>query len=245
MTAGAKHPSERLPGGAPKLPGFWQTFLLVYGKDTRVEWRSPGALVAPPFFGLILAAVYAYALDSTVWQNLANLNGALLATLFFTSAFASARNMQNEKEDGALRVMLTAPADGMGLYLGKSIALWQLQAGFAVVSVPLYHILLRGQWPTGQLMLAPLVFLPVCALSLAALGVLLSYVASGNRLREILLPLLLFPVSLPVMILAVEGMRGALSPGPFVWSSLWVALAPAAIFLALGSILYPLLASED
>ena len=235
------------PTAAPRpavLPGFWQSLLAVYGKDARAEWRSPGALIAPPFFALVLAALYGYALQPAVFQDLRNLNGTLLATLFFTSAFVSARNIQAEKEDGALRVMLACPGDPMGIYLGKTIALWQMQAGFALAYTPLYHLFLRGRFPPAGSLLAPMVFLSAAALSLAALGVLLSYVAAGNRLREMLLPLLLFPVALPVLMLAADAMAVPFEKS-FPWTNLAVLLSPAVLFLALGSALYAYLAADE
>lgn len=228
----------------PRLPGFWQTFCTVYGKDSRAELRSPGAFVAPPFFALVLAALYGYVLQPSVFADLRNLHGALLATLFFTSAFVSARNIQAEKEDGALRVMLACPGDPMGMYLGKTLALWQMQAGFALAYTPLYHLFLRGRMPTLGVMAAPILFLSVAAVSLAALGVLLSYVAAGNRLREMLLPLLLFPVALPVLILAADAMAVA-GATAFPWTNLAVLLSPGVLFLALGSALYTSLAAEE
>lgn len=225
------------------IPGFRQTFFTVYGKDTKAEWKSPGALVAPPFFAVVLAALYGYAFQAGVFQDLRNLNGALIATLFFTSAFVSARNIQAEKEDGALRVMLATPSDPMGIFLGKTLALWQMQAGFAIAYTPLYHLFLRGRTPHLTELLVPIVFLATAALSLAALGVLLSYVASGNRLREILLPLLLFPVALPVLMLAADAM--AVSGKAFPWVNLLVLFSPALLFMALGAGVYAAMAAEE
>ncbi len=236
--------SDHHPDSTASWPTFWQTFRAVYAKDTRAEWRSPGALVAPPFFALVLAAVYGYSLQPSVFVDTRNVNGVLLATLFFTSAFISSRNIQGEKEDGALRVMLLSPADPMGLFLGKAVALWQVQAAFALAYTPMYHLFLRGRWPDWGTALPPLIFLPITALSLAALGVLLSYVASGNRLREVLLPLLLFPVALPVLLLCADGMSAWAQSG-FPWTNLITLLAPAILFLAMGSALYSYLASEE
>ena len=229
-------------------PGFWLTLWRVYKKDTALEWKSPVGILSSVLFALILAALYNYSMLADTFKQTANLHGIMLATLFFSSTLVSGRNIHFEKEGGALRIMLISPADAAGYYLGKVLSLWQLQTLFCVIYIPLYILLLQGRLPANPSeVLVPGVFLALAALSLSALGIMLSYISSGNRMREIILPLLLLPASLPVFMLAADAMRqtfrnggGALDPAQIL-----VLLAPAGIFCALGSLLYYTLAADE
>ncbi len=230
-------------------PGFWQTLWRVYKKDTVLEWRSPVGLFSVLLFAMILAAVYNYAMAESTFRQVRNLHGIMLATLFFASTIVSGRNIHFEKEGGALRNMLMSPADPAGYFLGKVAALWQLQIAFCVVFVPLYHLMLTGRPPGWREFQLPLLFLGMAALSLAALGIMLSYVAAGNRLRELVLPLLQLPTSLPVFMLAADGLAvssAAASGGEaFAWNHFLILIAPAAILCAIGCLLYHSMAADE
>jgi len=226
--------------------GFFRTFFRIYRKDTRLEWKSPVGIFSVFLFALILAAIYNYAMEVRVFSNLGNLHGIMLATLFYSSTLMSSRNIQFEKEGGALRVMLISPADPAGYFLGKTAALWQLQTIFILIYLPVYYLLLQGNLPRDPfLMVPPLAFLILAALNLSALGIMLSYIASGNRLKEIILPLILLPTSLPVFMLAADGIREAAAKNFFPWTHFLILLAPAALFCSLGCMLYHVLTADE
>ena len=236
-------------------PGFFRTLGRIYRKDTLQDWKNPAGLVALLLFAQVLVAIYHYAMDDSVFRNPRNLNGIMLATLFFASTIQAGRNIHAETEAGALRVALMAPADASGYYLGKVFAIWQTKLVFIALYIPLYQLFLTGRFQlTGVGFGVPFIALGTAALSLAALGVMLAYIARGSRLKEILFPLLLLPSALPVFILTVDLLpttRGAPDP---VSSSVWAALplggiitllAPAGLYCGLGSLLYYALAAEE
>jgi heme exporter protein B len=237
-------------------PGFPATLWRIFWKDTALEWKNPAGFVALLLFALVLVAIYHYAMDDAVFRDPRNLNGIMLATLFFASTIQAGRNIHAETEAGALRVALMAPADASGYYLGKVFAIWQAKLVFIALYIPLYQLFLTGrfQWTVAGFGL-PFIALSAAALSLAALGVMLAYISRGSRLKEILFPLLLLPSALPVFILTIGVLKSAGAPkaagnGAGLWAQVPVEaiitlLAPAGLYCGLGSLLYYALAAEE
>lgn len=229
-------------------PGFFLSMARIYWKDTRLEWKNPAGLIALILFALVLVAIYHYAIDESVFRTARNLHGIMLATLFFASTIHAGRNIQAETEAGALRVALMAPADAAGYYLGKVLAIWQSKLVFIILYIPLYQLFLTGLLSGGNAFWIPFATLACAGLSLAALGVMLAYIARGSQLKETLFPLLLLPSALPVFILSVGVLKsssGANNDGALDWAAIITLLAPAGLYCGLGSLLYYMLAAEE
>jgi heme exporter protein B len=245
------NPQPRSPGSS-EPPGFFVTLWRIYRKDTALEWKSPAGLVSLLLFSLVLVAVYHYAMDDSVFRATRNLNGIMLATLFFASTIQSGRNIHAETEAGALRVALMAPADASGYYLGKVLSIWQSKLIFIALYIPLYQLFLTGLIGANAAAFGvPFVGLSLAALSLAALGVMLAYIARGSRLKEILFPLLLLPAALPVFILTVDFLQNAQAATATVGlaalplRAMAPLVGPAGLYCAVGSLLYYAMASEE
>lgn len=226
-------------------PGFFLSLGRIYWKDTRLEWKNPAGFVALLLFALVLVAIYHYAIDESVFRTARNLHGIMLATLFFASTIHAGRNVQAEGEAGALRVALMAPADASGYYLGKVLAIWQSKLVFIAVYIPLYQLFLTGTFAGGHAFWVPFATLASAGLSLAALGVMLAYIARGSQLKEVLFPLLLLPSALPVFILSVGVLKSSTAEGGIDLSAIITLLAPAGLYCGLGSLLYYMLAAEE
>ncbi len=222
-------------------PGFFLSFWRAYSNASLLDFRNPAGFLALVLFALILAVLYHYALDAGVFLNAPNLNGTILAALYFLASMAPGRAADLEREGGARGVMVLAPADPFGFFFGRVAALWQKLALCLVLLVPAYYILLAGVWPRGFSLARSGLFLAFAALSLAALGVLLGQIAVGNRLKNFLMPLLLFPATLPVFIFAAGGFRLE-SGGLEIGSAL---LACAGLYCGLGALLYAGMLAED
>jgi len=229
-------------------PGFFTTLARVCRRDAALEWRSPAGFMSALLFAATLSVVYHYAMAPGVFDNPRNLRGIMLATLFFAASLSAARNAAAEAEADALRAALLAPADPSGYFLGKTLALWTLQLALIAVYIPLYQWLLAGRLTDEpRLYLALFVILGLAALSLAALGVMLAYIARGNRMRELLFPLLLLPAALPVLILAADALEDIQAAADFSLSlrAIIALLAPAGLYCGLGALLYSALAAEE
>ena len=125
---------------------------------------------------------------------------------------------------------------------------WQNQLLFILLYTPVYLLAFRGSWDISwHLWLSMSLGLAVCALSLAALGVLLSSVSQDKRLHNLVIPLLLFPAALPVLIFTLDFMLEtqrvpSLLEVPFAHYLLL--FAPVGLYGGLGSWLYANVASD-
>ncbi len=218
-----------------QMPAFWSSLVSSFQKDLLLEWRSPGTFLTALLFSLVLATLYAYTLEAQVFFSLRNLDGLLLATLFFASVLLSSHNSTAEREADALRIIAMSPVDPAGLYIGKMLALWHTQLIFLLLYMPLYYLLLQGGFPQEfSFYLAPLFCLSLAALSLAALGVFLAPFSAGNRIRDILLPLLMLPTALPVLMVTVTLLSQCRQAGGLEGLSLQNILTPLAMALLYG-----------
>lgn len=222
-------------------PGFWLTALRVYRKDLLLEWKSPIGLLATLVFALILATIYHFSLDDNIFKDSSNLTGLMLATLFFAVTISAGRASQADLEAGSQHQALLSPGDNSGYYIGKVASLWQIQLGFILIFVPMYQLLLTGRFASNiESYLQPYFVLSGSALSLACLGILLAGVSRANRLKELILPLILLPVSLPVLMIAAN----LLSSGDFSTIKIIALLAPAGLYGGLGALIYFIIADD-
>lgn len=229
-------------------PGFWLSLWLLYKKESILDWRNPAGFLSLVLFALILAALYHYAMEATAFRGPRNLYGIIMAALYFLAAMAPGRAADLEREGGAVRILAMAPADLVGMYAGRVVALWQKLLLCIFVLVPAYHILLSGILPGGGANWIAVVLLGLAALSLAALGVLLSQMAAGNRLKALLMPLVLFPSTLPIFIIAAGGLQALFREqgGPVAAvGNVTALLACAGLYCGLGSLLYAGMHAEE
>lgn len=227
-----------------KAPGFLLSFYRAAATDAILEWRNPSGIMAMVLLALISTMIYHYALPS-VGPGGSHLRGLMLALLFFASYVTPGRSRVREREGAADAVIGGSAADPSAVFLGKALIVWQAQLVGTIFFVPAFHILLSGALPADAgAMPREIGILAVAAVSLAALGVLLARISDGNRLRDILLPLILLPASLPVFILASDAMN--LEADPAGRAASLGALAFAGIaYVAAGSFLYPVLTGEE
>jgi heme exporter protein B len=182
--------------------------LLVAGKDLRIEARSRVALnqVAP--FGVLVLVLFAFALDPDRGVLVQASAGLFWTAVLFSALLAVQRSQAVESGDGARDALRLSGLDPAGIFLGKAAAvagqLLALELLLGVGVVVLYNVEIAG--------LATLVLTAVVAtVGLAAAGTLYGVLAAGLRVRETLLPLLLLPVTAPVLIAATRASEAALT----------------------------------
>jgi heme exporter protein B len=169
-------------------------------KDVLIETRSRQFFGAMLAFTLIVIVTLNFAFDLIREQREANGAGALWVAILFAGLIGIGRSIAIERDRGTLDGLILSPVDGGSLFLGKFGA--ALLSILAVESIALPVFAALYDLPA----LHPLVIVIVIAASagLAGLGTLFSAVTSGGRSREVLLPLLLFPLMIPVLIAAVR-----------------------------------------
>ena len=169
-------------------------------KDLLIEARSRQFIGAMLAFTLIVIVTLNFAFDLIREGREMNGAGALWVAILFSGLIGIGRSIAVERDRGTLDGLILSPLDGGTLFLGKFGASLASIIVVAIVALPVFAALY--DLPA----LDPLVLAIVLAGSagLAGLGTLFSAVTSGGRSREVLLPLLLFPLMIPVLIAAVR-----------------------------------------
>ena len=188
------------------LTPFIRALGAVVWKDLRAEWRSRELISAMLVFALLVILIFNFALEleSTVRANVTA--GVLWVTFTFAGQLGLNRSMSVEKDRGCLDGLLLAPVDRAAIYLGKTLANWVFMLLVAIIVLPIYSVLYNTNLFIPGLLLTIL----LGSEGYVAVGTLLSSMAVQARTRDILLPILLFPVAIPVLVAAVKATGGYL-----------------------------------
>lgn len=191
---------------------FARTVWAVFVKDVTVEVRSREMLATTLFFALAVVLVFAVALvrDGRVVVDAAA--GILWIAIAFSGTLALGRLFERERHTDTLRALLLAPAPRPAIYLGKLLAVLALLAAAELMLVPLVALLFDA-----SLLQRPLLFALLLAagtLGFAAVGTLFAAMLSRARSRDVLLPVLLYPITIPVIIAGVRGTAAIAQPVP-------------------------------
>lgn len=178
---------------------------LVGAKDLRLEGRTKDALSAMLLFSLIVLVVFNFAFDLTTVRQLGAaklLPGVLWTTFAFAGVIAFARSFELERRRGSLTALLLAPIDRGALFAGKALSNLTLLLALQALLLPLSAVFFDYDLLSVA---APLLLVVLLhTLGIAELGTLFAAVAARVGRGEALLAILLFPVSSPLFISAVE-----------------------------------------
>lgn len=170
-------------------------------KDLLLQWRTRTQLLAVFTFGASTLLLFSFAIGPNAEALRLHAAGFLWLSLLLSSTLTLAESFQSEMEDRALEGLLLLPADARALYYAKALLNWLqlLLLGFGLV--PIMVVLYDASTPR------PLELCAVIALGAAGLsapGTLYSAMTSQARAKQTLLPLLLFPLIVPVLLAAVK-----------------------------------------
>ena len=188
---------------------IWAIFL----KDLRIELRTKDAFNSMLFFGVVVLVVFSFALESVLETIRSAVPGILWAAFAFTGTLGLNRTFAAEKENSCLQGLLLVPVDRGVIYLGKMLA----TAVFMLLSeivIFVFALVFFNLTVSKEIPALALVFV-AGTLGFASVGTLLSAIAVNTRMREVLLPLILFPVTLPILINAVEATAIILNAGGY------------------------------
>ncbi len=222
---------------------FASQVLAIAGKDLRLELRSRERLTSMLVFAVLVAVVFNFALDPAVRAGA--VAGAMLwVTILFTGLLGLGRSFLLEREQDALTGLLLAPVDRSALYLGKLLANVTILAASEVVIVPVFALFFQlelGRAPGG---IALIVIL--ASIGFMALGTLFSAISGSTRMGDTLLPVLLFPLLLPVVIFAASATQRLLLGRPFaeVGGSVRMLGAFDIVFLVVCALLFGAVVEE-
>ena len=206
-------------------------------KDLLLQWRSRAQIFAVLFFGAAALLLFSFAIGPDTEALRQHSAGFLWLGLLLSSTLALAESFQSEMEHRALEGLLLLPAPTPSLYYGKAIANWLqlslLGIGLVPVMVVLYD---AGTLRLGTL--AEIIFLGSAGLS--APGTLYAAMTSQARARQTLLPLLLFPLVVPVLLAAVKATSLTILGDPMGQTRSWILLLVCfnLIHWSLGGLLF-------
>ena len=184
-------------------------FRTILAKDLRVELRTLQSLPAMALFAVTTFVVFRFGLDRTSLEG-SLAAGVLLVTVLFAALLAINRLFVAERDEGGFDAMRLAPIDLSALLAAKVTALFVYLLVLEAIAVPAFAIFFLDSWAG----LAPLAGVLLLAdLGLAATGVLVSSIAANSRARDLLVPLVLLPLLVPVMIAAAGASQELLAAG--------------------------------
>ncbi|TVQ95291.1 MAG: hypothetical protein EA398_18015 [Deltaproteobacteria bacterium] len=222
---------------APR-PGFWRLLLLLLRKDITVELRTREVLHTAGLFALVLMTLFSFAGFADRELAATTAPGVLWVAIAFLGALVFTRTFQRERENRAMDGLLLVPGILDALYTSKLLTNLLLLLTLQALLVP--TLLLVFPLPVQPPILPLVALLLAGTLGLCALGTVLSAALAAVRMREVLLPLLLYPLAIPLLIAGVKGSATLFDPlahaGHGDWLSLMIAFD--ALFLVLGRWLF-------
>ena len=192
-------------------------------KDLRLEWRSRDAVNGMLFFALLVVVVFSLAFDPTAAESRRIAGGILWVAILFATITALNQSWSREQRNQVLDALRMAPSPASALFLGKVLSNMLFVLLVEAVLAPLF-IVFYNLHALGNVWLLALV-MPLGTWALVSNGTFFAALALRTRNRELMLPLVLLPISLPAILAMVQAASGIftaeLDP---IQVSLWIKL---------------------
>ena len=215
---------------------FLRTVWLVTRKDLLIEIRSREIIYTTLFFAVSCVLVFAFGFvhDGRPVEDAAA--GILWIAIAFSGTLALGRAFERERQSETLRALMMAPVDRPALYVGKLVGVLILLAAVEAIVVPLVALMFQAPIFAHPVLMAGL--LASGTIGFAAVGTLFAAMLVRARSRDVLLPILLYPITIPVIIGGVRGTAALLQtdvdlPMATTWLSMLVFFDVVFITLAL------------
>ncbi|GAB4546160.1 MAG: heme exporter protein CcmB [Anaerolineae bacterium] len=216
---------------------YLRKVVAIVAKDVAAELRTREMLSSMFVFSLLVILIFNFAFDLRAENQKTLAPGVLWVAIAFAGMLGLSRSFIMEKDRGSMEGLLLTPVDRSAIYLGKMLGNLIFIGIVEVIILPIFIVLFNLS-ADYLLLLVGVVILG--SIGFAGVGTLFSAMAVHTRAREVLLPILLFPVVIPVMLAAVKLTGAVLDQLPFADVQNWFSLLVAfdLIFLALSFILF-------
>jgi len=221
---------------AKPASNFIKAVAAVVWKDIRAEFRSRELFSAMLVFSLLIILIFNFALELDIKTRQSVTAGVLWATFAFAGTLGLNRSMAIEKDRGCLDGLLLAPVDRSAIYFGKVISNLAFMLIVEIIVLPIYSVLYTVNLFQPGLLLVIL----LGSIGYVAVGTLLSAMSVQTRTRDILLPILLFPVVIPILLAAVKASSGFLTGAELadILPSINLLIAYDVIFIAVAFMVF-------
>ncbi|MBL8090703.1 MAG: heme exporter protein CcmB [Anaerolineales bacterium] len=191
---------HRPPSAVVGQPSFIKATLAIIHKDLAAEFRSRELLTAMLTFSVLVILIFNFALDLNIDVRQKVTAGVLWTTFAFAGTLGLNRSMAVEKDRGCMDGLLLAPVDRSAIFFGKAISNLAFMLIVEAIVLPLYAFFYNE---TRIFKLEFIAVLLLGSIGYISVGTILSAMSVQTRTRELLLPILLFPIVVPVLIASV------------------------------------------
>ena len=219
-----------------------RAILAIVWKDLRAEFRSFELVSSMLVFSLLVILIFNFALELDIKTRQSVTAGVLWATFAFAGTLGLNRSMSIEKDRGCLDGLLLAPVDRSAIYFGKFISNLAFMLLVEAFVLPIYSVL----YNTNLFQPGLLMVILLGSIGYTAVGTLLAAMSVQTRTRDVLLPILLFPVAFSVLLAAVKASGGFLSNSQLTDILLPINLLIAydVIFIAVAFMVFDIVVEE-
>jgi heme exporter protein B len=214
--------------------GGLRSVYLLLAKDVLIELRNRETFTVMVFFAVVILFLFHFSLNPERENTTQLAPGLLWLAFMFTGVLGLGRSFQAEQTNDCLEQLLLIPGDRGNIFLGKLVGNIVFMLAVELVILPLFALFFQlDLWGVGLPLLAVAV---LGTLGFAIIGTLFSALTANLRAREVLFPLLLFPLVVPVVVGAVTASGVILGGGTLGEASGWLKLLGTfdTIFLAIG-----------
>ena len=197
-----------------------QQAFVVMRKDLRAEMRTKETLNAAVSFSISVLLLFSFALDPTSEQT-AEIGGGILWMIFlFAGTLVFNRSFARELPNDCLDALISSPASSAAIFLGKCFAGFSLMLIVEILSIPVFTLFFGGKIFDQLLPLA--VTLITATWAVTVMGTTFSALTVNLRLRELMLPILVYPMLLPAMLAAFKLLTALVAGQPFEEDAQWL-----------------------
>ncbi len=190
-------------------PGMLEIFSVSLAKDMRLEWRSKDAINSMLFFALLVVVIFSFAFDLSAEESRRIAGGLVWVALLFAAVVALNQTWARELRNQVLDAYRVSPAPAESLFLAKAVGNFLFVILLEALMTPLFVVFynLRSVGPPYQLAIAS----ALGTWALVVNGTFFAAMSIRTRSREVMLPLLLFPISIPALLAMVAATTGVLT----------------------------------
>ena len=217
------------------MPTFLRQTLTIAAKDLRAELRTKEALNASLAFSMVILVLFSFAFDPDS-EQVREISGGLLWLVFsFAGALTLNRSFARETHNDCLDGLLASPAPASALFLGKALANYVLLLAVELASLPVFGLFYNINW--ARQIWSLLLVIALGAWALTAIGTMFSALTVNLRLRELMLPVLVYPIMIPALMAAMRLTSDLVAGAPVSSdNSMWLRMLVAfdVVFTALA-----------
>lgn len=211
---------------------FWSKVIAITWKDTISEMRTREIVFSVLVFTLLVIVIFNFAFGASQEKMSLVAPGILWVTFAFAGVLSLQRSFVSEKEQGCLEGLMVCPVSREAIYFGKFLGSLLFMLIIEAIALPIFAVLFNLPVLTFQLIIITI----LTTIGFVSIGTLFSALAVNTKAREMVLPILFFPVVVPLIISAVKASGLALSGESWSGLASWLQIIGAfdAIFLVVS-----------